>query len=87
MNGWSQTKQDRWERVDNAVVKIDHTTECNTSRPWLKHYRGWIAYGPGTDEHNYLGFKRKNSRLKIPRKFKTAFSAICAVNKEYPLTK
>lgn len=80
---WRKISEYRWERHDNAVVKIDTSTELSTSSPWLPNYRGWIAYGPGPEEHNYLGFKRRNSPLLIPRKFKTAESAMGAVDREY----
>lgn len=81
---WKKIHDKRWERDDNAVVKYDHTTECNTSRPWLKGHRGYIAYGPGEEEHNYLGHRRKDSRFYIPRKFKTPEAAMKVVDKEYP---
>lgn len=81
---WSQVNDERWERGDGAVVKIDHTTEANSSRPWLLNYRGWMAFGPGDSQHNYLGFKRRNSMFNIPRKFKTAESAMISVDAEFP---
>ena len=79
---WRKISEYRWERHDNAVVKMDTSTELNTSRPWLPNYRGWIAFGPGSEEHNYLGFKRRNSPLLIPRKFKTAEATMSAVDRE-----
>lgn len=84
---WVETRKDRWDRSDGAVVKIDHTVECSTSRPWLPNYRGWKAWGPG--ENDLLGFKRRCTRLRrsrfvIARKFKTAQSAMKAVDAEYP---
>lgn len=82
---WKQTRPDRWDSNDGCVVKIDHTVECSTSRPWRPHYRGWIAYGPGADEHNYLGFSKRNSMANIPRKFKTPESGMKAVDKEWPI--
>lgn len=82
---WKQVHRQRWERDDGAVVKIDETVQCNTSRPWLPNYRGWKAWGPGPEQSNYLGFCRRNSRLNIPRKFKTAEAAMAAVDKEYPI--
>lgn len=81
---WHRKHMHRWERDDGCVVKIDRTTECFTGRPWLPNYRGWMAYGPGDDEHNYLGFTRKRSPFIIPRKFKTPEAAMAAVDREYP---
>lgn len=71
-------------RSDNAVVKIDEIAETLTAKPWLPNYRGWIAYGPGDDNHNCLCFKRRNSRFSIPRKFKTAKAAMEAVDRDFP---
>lgn len=84
---WVETRKDRWDRTDGAVVKIDHAVECDTSRPWLPNYRGWKAWGPG--DNDLLGFKRRSTRLRrsrfvIARKFKTAQSAMKAVDAEYP---
>ena len=84
---WKQTefgKYERWEAPDGAVVKYDHTVECDTARPWLPHHRGYMAFAPGKSEYNYLKLIRRNSRLHIPRKFKTAKAAMKAVDKEYP---
>lgn len=81
---WTQINDERWERGDGAVVKIDHTTEANSARPWLPNYRGWIAFGPGDNQYNYLGFKRKNSDFNIPRKFKAAENAMLSVDREFP---
>ena len=81
--GWVETrKDDRWDRADGACVKIDHTVECSTSRPWLPNYRGWKAWGPG--DNDLLGFKLRRSRFTIARKFKTAAAAMKAVDAEYP---
>lgn len=30
--GWAQTKTDRFERIDGAVVKYDHTLQCSVRR-------------------------------------------------------
>lgn len=81
---WTKTREDRWDADDGCVAKIDHTVECNTSRPWLLNYRGWMGYGPGPYQFNALVFKRRNSR-SIVRKFKTAEAAMRAVDKEYPV--
>lgn len=81
---WTKTRDGRWDSDDNAVVKYDHTVECNTAKPWLPNHRGFIAYGPGPSETNYLGFRRKNSRGTIPRKFKTAEAAMKAIDKHFP---
>lgn len=82
---WKQVGHQKYRRGDNAVVVYDETTTCNTAKPWLPNHRGWMAYGPGKDEHNYLGFYRKNGRFKIPRKFKTERAAMMAVEKEFPI--
>lgn len=81
---WHERNARRWESDDGAVVKIDDVAETCTARPWLPHYRGWVAYGPGPEQHNYLGFFRRNSRLNIPRKFKTAAAAMQAVDGAWP---
>lgn len=86
---WTETRKgDRWDRTDGACVRIDHSVECSTSKPWLPNYRGWKAWGPG--DHDLLAFKRRSTRLRrsrfrIARKFKTAASAMKAVDAEYPL--
>lgn len=82
---WQQKHHRRWERSDGAVVKYDTFVECNTAKPWLPNHRGYIAYGPGPEETNYLGYKRKNSPFLIPCKFKTAANAMMAIEKAYPL--
>lgn len=76
-------KGDRWQRVDGAVVKIDHSVELSTSRPWLPNYRGWEGWGPG--DNDSLVFSRRNTRFRVRRKFKTAGVAMKAVDSEYPL--
>jgi len=81
---WHERNPRRWESDDGAVVKIDAVAETRTARPWLPHYRGWVAYGPGPDQHNYIGFIRRNSRMKIPSKFKTASAAMKAVDNVWP---
>jgi hypothetical protein len=82
---WKEVNARRWVRSDNAVVIIDESVACSTSRPWLPNYRGWMAFGPGDEEHNYLGFMRKRSLFRIPKKFKTAAAAMRAVDLAYPL--
>lgn len=84
VSDWKKVKEFRWERGDGCVVKIDTSAACSTSRPWLPHYRGWMAFGPGTQEHNYLGYYRKDSAMHIPRKFKTAEMAMRAVDRQHP---
>jgi hypothetical protein len=84
---WKQTGSQRWERSDNAVVYYDHSVECDTSRPWLTGHRGWKAFAPGPEEHNYLSYFRKNRRrvrdTRIARKFKTPEAAMAAVDREF----
>lgn len=84
MRKWTQLGRRTWRSDDNAVVKIDSTTECSTSRPWLPNYRGWMAFVPGDSEFEKLTFERRNSRFKVVRKFKTAQAAMAAIDKEYP---
>lgn len=73
----------RFERQDGAVVCYDHSTACNTARPWLPNHRGYMGFGPGTDQHNYLA-QRSRRGLSWPKKFKTPEAAIAAVDKEWP---
>lgn len=84
-SAWEQKGRERWERPDGAVVKYDHTTACNTSRPWLAGHRGYMAFGPGRDEEfNYLA--QKYGRVIGPRKWKTPEAAMAAVDKEFAFT-
>lgn len=80
---WTQVSDKRWVSDDNAVVKIDLSAQCMHSRPWRPNYRGWIAYGPGPEEFNYLKFFSKRGH-SVPRKFKFAEKAMLAVDKEFP---
>jgi hypothetical protein len=86
---WTQINKQRWERSDGAVVKYDEAVQCNTACPWLPNHRGFMAYGPGKDQHNYIGFFRKNRNKlwpkRIPTKYKTPQSAMKAVNEKWPL--
>jgi len=79
---WTQKNSRRFESADGCVVKVDESVACNTSKPWLKNYRGWIAFGPG--DEGYIGFLRRNSYMRIPKKFKTQKTAMAAVDAEYP---
>jgi len=81
---WHETRPgDRWDRSDGCCVKIDHSVECNSSRPWLPNYRGWKAFG-NRGEFDALCFRRCNTRMQIPRKFKSAEAAMLAVDTEFP---
>lgn len=71
----------KWIRVDGAVVKYD--TDHYYSKPWLENHRGWIVFPPNSS--TYLGYKRKNSKFNIPRKYKTEQSAMKIIDKLYPL--
>lgn len=79
---WTQFNLRRFESDDGCVVKIDEATECDSAKPWLENYRGWIAYGPG--DEGYIGFYRRKSWMRIPKKFKTPHTAMAAVDVEYP---
>jgi hypothetical protein len=81
---WREIHYRRWERDDGAVVRYDTAAECSTAKPWKKGHRGWLAYGPGVDEFNYLKYKRRNSSLTLPVKFKTASSAMKAIDTRFP---
>lgn len=81
---WRQISDERWERLDGAVVKYDHTVASNTARPWLPNHRGFMAYGPGPEEFNALCFTRRNSPFHVRRKFKTARAAMAAVDQAFP---
>lgn len=72
-----------WRRPDNAVVKYDWSVACLTAKPWLKNHRGWMAFGPGKDDNNYLKWRNKRG-FGIPRKFKTPENAMKALEKVYP---
>lgn len=88
MSPWVKVHDERYFRPDNAVVKYDRSTV--SSRSYLAGHRGWIAYGPGDDETNYLGFfpprPRRGgfSKCRVPRKFKTPEGAMRAVDREFP---
>lgn len=82
---WKKIHDHRWESDDGCVVKIDETVQCNTSRPWLPNYRGWMAYGPGKSNFNYLWHRRGNTRFKIITKFKTPEKAMEAIDRHYEL--
>lgn len=89
MRKWKQTSRGRWESDDGAVVRIDHTTECSTSCPWLPNYRGWMAFKPGPMDvvGTQLVFARRNTWMKVTRKWKTAEAAMAVVDEEYPYEK
>jgi hypothetical protein len=80
---WREVHAERWESSDGAVVKYDRSTMLSTAKPWLPNHRGWMAFGPGQEQFNYLGYWTKR-RFKIPRKFKTPAAGMGAVNREYP---
>lgn len=83
MRMWKQVHGRRWISDDGAVVCIDETRE-GWNKVWSPNYRGYIAFGPGEENHNYLSFRRKNSVFVIPKKFKTPQAAMAAVDHEYP---
>lgn len=79
---WTQKSDSRWERADGAVVR-DVGASSPESKPWLPGHRGWMAFGPGPDEHNYLSMPF-GKRFRGPRKWKTAEAAMRAVDREFP---
>jgi hypothetical protein len=80
---WNKTSDDRYDATDGAVVRYDMAAWLMAARATAEH-RCWIAFSPGKEEHNYLGFYRRNSRMRIPRKYKTAEAAMQAVDKAFP---
>jgi hypothetical protein len=84
----------RFDRPDGAAVRYDYQAACHTSNCSLPNHLGWIAFGPGKDNHNYLAKRRRaldrgvlgtqRSKARVPRKFKTATAAMAAVDKEFP---
>ena len=83
---WKQRSPYRHERSDGAVVKYDSTTLCSTSKPWLAGHRGYVAFGPGAGDFSCLSYRKRGGRFRIPIKFKSAKSAMRAVDKRFPLT-
>ncbi len=66
------------------MVKYDEAAATNTSRPWLPGHRGWMAFAPGDDEHNFLRWRNRRG-VGIPRKFKTPEAAMAAVDLLHPM--
>ncbi len=90
MMRWKQTSAFRFERTDGCVVAYGREhwgPETNENSP---SHRGWVAFGPGKEETNYLGYYPKRwrrggrSNMRVSIKFKTAEAAIKALEKQYP---
>ena len=87
---WRQVSDIAWERSDSALVKFDQATAGSTTRPWLPQRRGWMAFVPGASFSRYLGYHSGRRRVRrpslgwVPRKFKTAQSAMRALDREHP---
>lgn len=81
MNRWKQINNDRWERSDNAIVSYDERANTMYAKPWSPHHRGWLAYSP-VDEYP-ISYETKKG-FKVPKKYKTAASAIKAIERLFP---
>ncbi len=93
MLAWKQTGAFRFERHDGAVAIYDRKhwgPETDENSP---HHRGWTAFGPGPEQTNYLGYHPRRWRVgkfspvRIPIRFKTAESAMKALDKKFPWQK
>jgi hypothetical protein len=84
---WRQISEDRWEREDGAVVHNDRTTQWSTSEPWRPKHRSWIAFGPGQNQSNFLGYFPRRPRAltrspnRVPVKFRSAENAMRALDR------
>lgn len=81
MSQWREESPTRWVRTDGAVVCYNDRTP--NLRPWKADHRGWVAFGPGPDKFNYLKMRSKRG-LAWPKRFKTAASAMKAVDAAHP---
>lgn len=81
---WTEERATRHSRADGAVVAYDVGAVATGSKPWIARHRGWVAYGPGKPLNNFLGYYRRFSRVKIPRKFRDAKSAMRSVDDQFP---
>jgi hypothetical protein len=81
-------QRELFERSDGAYVMYDERAAGTTSRPWRPGHRGWVAFGP---DGSYLGYfpslrvRRGVSRMRVPLKFKTAHSAMAALDRLRPI--
>jgi hypothetical protein len=89
---WSSGRV-RWTRIDGAVVKYDESSPWpNPAQPSA---RMWTAWEPDPSERALSmcrGCWRRAQdghrfKLSFPRRWKTAETAMRAVDKEYPLQK
>jgi hypothetical protein len=83
MADWLQKDAKWWQRSDGAEVIYDEYSALATAKPWLPHHRGWDGFGPQGLSQT-LSFRRKNTWVKIRRKFKTPEAAMKAVDAAYP---
>lgn len=82
---WRAIGRLRFERPDGAVVKYDPDGVLTGSRPWLPGHRGWLAFGPGPTPNNVLGYYRRDSRVKVARRYRSAANARRAVDLQFPI--
>src|SRR3990172_5523784 len=76
-----QTPRDRWDRPDGAAVI--YSKDWYWANPANPRHRGWTAYAP--DDEQPLTFRRRTSKRKHARRWKTAEAAMEAVDREFPL--
>jgi len=76
-----QTPRDRWDRPDGAAVI--YSKDWYWANPANPRHRGWTAYAP--DDEQPLTFRRRTSKRKHARRWKTAEAAMGAVDREFPL--
>lgn len=82
--GWTYIHENRCVRRDNAVVMYD--TRSPYPNPGDPNAKMWTAWEPG-ESNRALSYQHWHSRLRSPRRFKTAESAMQAVDREFPLGK
>jgi hypothetical protein len=81
MSAWTQTRWDRWDRNDGACVKENlHSPYPNPLDP---NCRLWCAYAP--DGEYAISYGRRNTWMRIPRRWKTAEAAMQVIDREYPI--
>jgi hypothetical protein len=78
---WKKVNDNRWERLDGAVVKYDVSSP--NPNPAKETARMWTAWAPDPSQAS-LSMSRCSSLLRWPRRWKSAEKAMQAVDKAYP---
>ena len=76
----------RFERTD--FVYVMKSDDEYYARPWLPAHRGWVAFrgAKNKDEDGTIvGYDRRTTRFRIPRRWKTPEAAMRAMDREHPM--